>query len=48
LPEREVKKAQKIIKSFGFKSLNAGYLEKGEKQVIIKPKKIIYRGKAFF
>ena len=44
LPEREVKKAQIIIKKHGFDSLNAGYVEKGKKQVVIKPKNLVYDG----
>jgi phosphoribosylformylglycinamidine cyclo-ligase len=44
LPEKYVKKAIQIIKKHGFEGLNAGYIEKGEKQVIVKPKDISYRG----
>lgn len=44
IPEKEVKKAQKIISKNGFKSINAGHIEKGERQVIIKPKNIIFKG----
>ena len=36
-------KAQKIISKFGFESIDAGFIEKGERQVIIKPKNIIYK-----
>jgi len=42
LPAKEVLRAQQIIKINGFESLDAGYVEKGPRQVIIKPKKITY------
>jgi len=45
LPEKDVSKAQKIIAKNKFKSINAGYIKKGERQIIIKPKNIIFRGK---
>lgn len=45
LPAEDVKKAQEIILENGFESLNEGYLEEGERQVIIKPKNIIFSGK---
>lgn len=45
LAEKHVKKAQKIIKNHGFESLDAGYVEKGEKKVVIKPKNIVFEGK---
>lgn len=44
LPAKDVKKAQKIIKKNGFENLDAGYVEKGKRQVIIKPKNIIFSG----
>lgn len=44
MPEKDIKKAQAIIKKNGFESLDAGYIEKGERQVIIKPKNIIFKG----
>lgn len=44
LPQKNVKKAQQIIKKCGFISLDAGYIEKGERQVVIKPKNIIFEG----
>ncbi len=43
LPEKDVKEAQKIIKENGFTSIDAGYIKKGERQVMIKPKKIIFK-----
>ncbi|OGE28068.1 hypothetical protein A2867_01630 [Candidatus Daviesbacteria bacterium RIFCSPHIGHO2_01_FULL_40_11] len=45
LPEKDVEKAQEIISENGFESLNAGYLEEGERKVIIKPKDIVFEGK---
>lgn len=44
LEEKYVTKALEIIKKNKFKSIDAGYLEKGERQVVIKPKNIIYKG----
>lgn len=46
LPKKDVKKAQSIIAKHKFQSLHAGYVEKGEKQVLIKPKNITYKGNA--
>jgi phosphoribosylformylglycinamidine cyclo-ligase len=45
VPEKDVKKTLTIIKATGFRGLLAGYIEKGEKQVIIKQKNIIYKAK---
>lgn len=44
LPEKEIKKAQKIIAKNGFESIYAGYVDKGKKQVIIKPKDLTFDG----
>ncbi|MBI3887472.1 M24 family metallopeptidase [Candidatus Microgenomates bacterium] len=44
LPEKDVKKAQAIVKKNKFVSLDAGYITKGNKQVVIKPKDIVYKG----
>lgn len=44
LPEKDVKKARDIIKDTGFESLMAGIVKKGERQVVINPKNIIYKG----
>lgn len=41
----DVAKAQEIIRKNKFESLNAGYIEKGPRRVIIKPKNIIYESK---
>jgi len=46
LPEKDVKKTQEIITKNGFESLNAGYIKKGERQVIIEPKKIVFKSEA--
>lgn len=43
LPEKDIKKAQKIVKENGFESLDAGVVEEGKKQVIIKPKNLAYK-----
>ena len=42
IPQKHIKKAQRIIKTNGFESINAGFVEKGERQVIIKPKHLVY------
>lgn len=44
LPEKNIEKAQEIVKKNKFKSLDAGYVKKGERQVIIKPKNLVYKG----
>lgn len=43
IDKKDVIKAQKIIFKNGFQSINAGYVEDGPKQVIIKPKNIIFK-----
>lgn len=43
LAEKDIKKAQKIVKKNGFESLDAGFIEKGERQVIIKPKNLTFK-----
>lgn len=42
LPEEYIEKAQTIAKENGFESWNAGIVENGPKQVIIKPKNITF------
>lgn len=44
LPEKDLKKAIKIIKKNKLIGLDAGYVQKGERQVIIKPKDIVFKG----
>lgn len=44
LPAKQVIKARQIIKKNNFQSLDAGYVEHGEKQVIIKSKNLVYKG----
>lgn len=44
LTEKDIKKAQQIVKKNGFESLDAGYIQKGERQVIIEPKNITFKG----
>lgn len=44
IPEKHIKKALQIVKKNKFQGLDAGYIEKGERQVIIKPKNIIFKG----
>ncbi len=46
VPQRDVKKTLEIIKKNKFKGLDAGYIEKGERQVIIKPKNLVYKGES--
>ncbi len=40
----DVAKAQEIISQNGFEGLDTGYIEEGERKVIIKPKNIIFEG----
>ncbi len=42
LPKNDVKKAQKIIIDNKFNSIDGGYIEKGQRQVVIEPKNIIF------
>lgn len=44
IPPKDVELTQKIIKQNGLEGINAGYIEKGKRQVIITPKKLIYGG----
>ena len=46
LPEKDVKNAQKIIIRNKFQSLDAGYVEKGKRQVLISPKNIIFESES--
>jgi len=43
---KDVEKTLKIITKNKFKAINAGFVKKGKKQVIIKQKNIIYEGKS--
>lgn len=43
LPEKHVVRAQEIIRKNKFRSIDAGYVEKGERQVTIKPKNIAFK-----
>lgn len=42
LPKKNIEKAQKIIAKNKFRSIDAGYVETGKKQVLIKPKNIVF------
>lgn len=44
LPEEQVEKAQSTAEKHNLKSWHAGIVEKGKRQVIIKPKKITFKG----
>lgn len=44
LPEKHVAKAQAIIRKNKFRSIDAGYVAKGKRQVIIQPKNLVYKG----
>lgn len=46
LPQKYIKKAKSIVKKCGFEGIDAGYVEKGERQVFIKPKNIVYKGES--
>jgi phosphoribosylformylglycinamidine cyclo-ligase len=36
----------KLAKKHGFRAINAGYVEEGDKQLIIQPKNITFEGKS--
>lgn len=42
LPQKDVKRAQEIIKKNKFESIDAGYIKSGQRQVKILPKKLIF------
>jgi phosphoribosylformylglycinamidine cyclo-ligase len=42
LPEKDIKLAQEIVRKNEFESLDAGFIEKGERKVIIQPKDITF------
>lgn len=44
VPAKDVAKTLKVIKKNKFTGLDAGYIKKGAKQVIIEPKKLVYSG----
>ncbi|MBI2018814.1 phosphoribosylformylglycinamidine cyclo-ligase [Candidatus Daviesbacteria bacterium] len=44
LQAEDADKALEIIKHNGFEGLDAGYIEEGERKVVIKPKNIIFEG----
>lgn len=44
VPQQDVERTLAIIKKNGFEGLDAGYVEKGPRQVVIKPKNIIFKG----
>ena len=44
VPSKDVEKTLKIIKKNKFVGLDAGYVDKREKQVIIKPKNLVFKG----
>lgn len=44
LREKDLVKTQNIVRHHKLKSLAAGYVEKGKRQVIIKPKNLVYKG----
>lgn len=46
MPQKYIAKAQKIIKKLGFESIDAGYIEKGKRQVIIKPKNLVFKSES--
>ncbi len=46
LPEKDIKNAQAIVKKNSFESIDAGYVEKGERQVVVKPKSIVFKGES--
>lgn len=47
IPEKHLEKTQSIIRKNKFQSIDAGYVKKGERQVIIKPKNIVFKAETF-
>jgi len=45
LPADDIGKAQQIVTRKGFESLDAGYIEEGDRKIVIKPKNITFEGK---
>lgn len=43
LPRKDVKKAQAIVRKNGFKSIDAGFVKEGERQVVIEPNGLTYK-----
>jgi len=43
VPEKDIKKAQEIVIKNKFESIDAGYIENGERQVVITPKNITFK-----
>jgi phosphoribosylformylglycinamidine cyclo-ligase len=46
LPEKDMKKALKIVEEHKHKGISAGYVEKGDKKVVIEAKNITYSGES--
>jgi phosphoribosylformylglycinamidine cyclo-ligase len=44
IDKKDVKSIQAIVKKHGFTSLDAGYMQKGKRQVVIEPKRLTYAG----
>ncbi len=44
VPEKDVQKTLEIVQNNKFQAINAGVVQIGEKQVIIKPKKLTFKG----
>jgi phosphoribosylformylglycinamidine cyclo-ligase len=45
LPEKDMENTMRIVQKHGFEGLNAGYIKKGEKKVVITSKNITFEGK---
>ena len=44
IAQKDMKKALQIIKKNKFQGLDAGYIEKGERKIILKQKHITFKG----
>lgn len=44
LPAEDIERALAIVRDHGFEGLDAGYIEEGERKVVIKPKNITFEG----
>lgn len=46
LPQKDIKKASQIIKKNGFDSIEAGFIETGDRKVVIQPLDIVLEGES--
>jgi phosphoribosylformylglycinamidine cyclo-ligase len=44
LPTKDMERAKRIVEENGFLGIDAGYVEEGPRQVIVKPKNLVFKG----